>query len=217
MNLPVEPEDLAMLRHRFGRAIEVSTAYHVFNNREVAVGPDKTCIDEVVRFQVAHTLLITYYSFIYSLFDPSGVNFAKTSQKVSPLIAEDGRAAAALAIEQWQEIRQPMSIIRSNIGFHHSDEAKGANKGYASYGNIHPMAPELIMQALRVFFRRAAEVYEPREPYGVKPSSSDTEQLMRFVLRIRSEIEATPHQDIMELMRDALARASNPPPLGGSV
>lgn len=207
MNLPTESEELAMLRHRFGRAIEISTAYHTFNNREVAVGPDKICINEVVRFQVTHTLLITYYSFIYSLFDPSGVNFAKISKQISPFIARDGQEAASLAIEKWQEIRTPMAIIRSNIGFHHSDEAKGANKGYESYGNIHPLAPELIMQALRVFFRRAAEVYEPREPYGVKTSSQDTEELMRLVLRMRADIEASPHQDIMELMRNTLARA----------
>lgn len=207
MKLPTESEELAMLRHRFGRAIEVSTAYHAFNNREVAVGPDKTCINEVVRFQVTHTLLITYYSFVYSLFDPSGVDFTRISKPVLPLIATDGQEAAALAIATWQEIRTPMSIIRSNIGFHHSDAAKGANKGYESYGRIHPLAPELIMQALRVFFRRAAEVYEPREPYGVKPSSRDTTQLMNFVLQLRAEMEASPHQDIMEMFRDALAKA----------
>ncbi|MFQ6758407.1 MAG: hypothetical protein D9V46_04180 [Deltaproteobacteria bacterium] len=207
MNVPIESEDLAMLRHRFGRAIEVSTAYHAFNNHEVAVGPDKTCINEVVRFQVTHTLLITYYSFIYSLFDPSGVNFTEISKSVVPHLPQDGKAAAALAIAEWEEIRTPMSIIRSNIGFHHSEREKGANKGYESYGRIHPLAPELIMQALRVFFRHAAEVFEPREPYGVKPSSSDTDELMRFVLSMKEEIEASPHEDIMELFRSALARA----------
>jgi hypothetical protein len=207
MNPPIEPEDLAMLRHRFGRAIEVSTAYHAFNNGEIAVGPDKTCINEVVRFQVTHTLLVTYYSFIYSLFDPSGVNFIKISEKVSPLIASDGQEAARLAIETWQKIRKPMSIIRSNIGFHHSEAAKGASMGYESYGSIHPFEPELIMQALRVFFRRASEVYEPREPYGAKPLAKDTGELMQYVMRIKAEIQANPKEDVMELLRDALARA----------
>ena len=207
MNLPIESEDLAMLRHRFGRAIEVSTAYHAFNNHEVAVGTDKTCINEAVRFQVTHTLLITYYSFIFSLFDPSGVDFRKVAERVSPMLAQDGKDAAALAIAQWEEIRIPMSIIRSNIGFHHSEREKGASKGYESYGKIHPLAPELIMQALRVFFRRASEVFEPREPYGAKPSSNDTSELIRLVLHIKQEIEASPLQDIMESFRNALARA----------
>lgn len=202
MKLPIESEELAMLRHRFGRAIEVSTAYHTFNNQEVEVGPEKTCINEVVRFQVTHTLLITYYSFIYSLFDPSGVDFRKIAKRVSPQIAQDGQDAAALAVAQWEVIRKPMSIIRSNIGFHHSEREKGANVGYESYGEIHPLAPELIMQALRVFFRRASEVFEPREPYGGKPSSSDTDMLMRFVLQMKQEIDADPHQDIMVLFRD---------------
>lgn len=207
MNLPKESEDLAMLRHRFGRAIEVSTAYHTFNNQEVEIGPNKICINEAVRFQVTHTLLITYYSFIYSLFDPSGVDFRKISKQVLPLIKQDGQYAAALAIAQWEEIRIPMSIIRSNIGFHHSEQQKGANRGYESYGKIHPLAPEFIMQALRVFFRRTAEVFEPREPYGNKPSSNDTDRLMSLVLNIKQEIDASPHQDIMEVIRNALARA----------
>lgn len=206
MNLPIEPEDLAMLRHRFGRATEVSTAYHTFNNREVAIGPNKTCINEVVRLQVTHTLLITYYSFIYSLFDPSGVDFRKISERVSPLIAQDGQDAAAIAIAQWEKILTPMSIIRSNIGFHHSEREKGASRGYESYGKIHPLAPELIMHALRIFFRRTSEVFEPREPYVTKPSSSDIDHLMHLVLHIKQEIESSPHQDIMEVLRNALAR-----------
>jgi hypothetical protein len=207
MKPTIESEELAMLRHRFGRAIEVSTAYHAFNNEEVEVGPNKACINKLVRFQVTHTLLITYYSFIYSLFDPSGVDFRKIAERVSPLIAKDGQDAALLATAQWEEIRIPMSIIRSNIGFHHSEREKGASKGYESYARIHPLAPELIMQALRVFFRRASEVFEPREPYGSKPSSSDTAELMRFVLHMKREIEASPHQDIMEIFRNALPRA----------
>ena len=63
------------------------------------------------------------------------------------------------------------------------------------------------MQALRVFFRRASEVYEPREPYGAKPLAKDTGELMQYVMRIKAEIQANPKEDVMELLRDALARA----------
>jgi hypothetical protein len=199
-----EPEDLAMLRHRFGRAIEMSSAYNAFNENEVETGPGKSVINDMVRFQTTHTLLITYYSFIYSLFDPSAVNFIDTYKNIAAQLPSDAREAGRIAIDEWNKIKVPMSIIRSTIGFHHAKKEKSANKGYESYGSIHPYSPKLIMQALRIVFRRASEVYETGEAYAKTPKSQDTEQLMAYVKAIQKAIEETPHQDVMQILREVL-------------
>ena len=79
-----EPESLGTLRHRWARTIEVWVAYRTFLHREVFVGPDRVCLNPLVVQQTTHTLLACYYSFLYSLFDPSGVNFDRVSKDLLP-------------------------------------------------------------------------------------------------------------------------------------
>ncbi len=203
----LEPEDLKMLRHRFSRTIEMWVAYNTFLEREVLVGNDKTCLNDTVVFQTTHTLLIAYYSFVFSLFDPSAVNFKSITEKILPNLPQDAREARDLVLEQWEEIKTPISIIRNNIGFHHSPKQKGATTGYENYGNIHPYATELIMQALRVFFRRVDGVFESSEPYGVAPDESTTVALMAYVRKLKEYIVENPHE---EVFKNLLALFSKP-------
>jgi len=196
-----EPEDLQMLRHRFGRTIEMWVAYNTFLNREVLVGNDKTCINNHVVFQTTHTLLIAYYSFVFSLFDPSAVNFRKITEKILDELPSDAREARDLVLEQWAKIEKPLTIIRNNIGFHHSVKQKGADFGYENYGNIHPLSTELIMQALRVFFRRVDGVFESKESYGIAPAENDTLALMEQVRRMKEYIIQNPYEDVFKSLR----------------
>lgn len=193
-----EPEDLRMLRHRFARTIEMGVAYNTFLKREVLVGNDKTCLNNIIGFQTTHTLLIAYYSFVFSLFDPSAVNFKKITENILPYLPQDAREARDLVLEQWEEIKIPLTLIRNNIGFHHSPKQKGASIGYQSYGNIHPYATELIMQALRVFFRRVDAVFESSEPYGVAPNENDTVALMDYVRELKEYIVKNPHEEVFK-------------------
>lgn len=193
-----EPEDLQMLRHRFSRTIEMWVAYKTFLNREILVGSDKTCINEQVVFQTTHTLLVAYYSFVYSLFDPNAVNFKQITDKTLLHLPEDAHEARDIVLEQWEKIRTPISIIRNNIGFHQSPKQKGASLGYENYGNIHPYAPELIMQALRVFFRRVDSIFESTEAYGNKPIEADTVALMDIVKKLQQYIIDHPHEEVFK-------------------
>ncbi|QOJ20856.1 MAG: hypothetical protein HRU77_09220 [Gammaproteobacteria bacterium] len=193
-----EPEDLKMLRHRFSRTIEIWVAYNAFLNREVFVGSDKTCINDVVVFQTTHTLLVAYYSFVYSLFDPSAVDFKGITEKTLSHLPQDAREARDIVLEQWEKIKTPISIIRNNIGFHQSPKQKGASRGYENYGNVHPYSTELIMQALRVFFRRVDSVFESSEPYGNKPAEIDTVVLMDRVKKLEQHIAAHPHEEVFK-------------------
>ncbi|QEW31120.1 hypothetical protein D0N50_05280 [Erwinia billingiae] len=202
-----EPEDLEMLRHRFARTIEIWVAYNTFLNREVLIGNDKICLNDTVAFQTTHTLLIAYYSFVFSLFDPSAVNFKNITEKMLHHLPQDAHEARDLILEQWEKIKIPLSIVRNNIGFHHSPKRKGANTGYQNYGNIHPLATELIMQALRVFFRRVDAVFESHESYGVAPNESDTMALMDQVRELKNYIVENPHEDAFKKL-NALLRDS---------
>lgn len=190
-----------MLRHRFARTIEIWVAYNTFLNREVLVGPDKVCINDVVVFQTAHTLLVAYYSFVYSLFDRSAVDFQAITEKTLPHLPQDAREARDIVLDQWEQIRSPISIIRNNIGFHQSPKQKGSSRGYENYGNVHPHATELIMQGLRVFFRRVDAVFESTEPYGTQPTEADTLALMDLVRRLKQDLIDHPHDELFKNLR----------------
>jgi len=200
-----EPEDLQMLRHRFARTIEVWVAYNTFLSREVFVGEDKICLNNLVVEQTTHTLLIAYYSFVFSLFDPSAVNFKNITEKVLPHLPQDAHEARDLVLEQWKNIEKPLAIIRNNIGFHHSTSQKGAKAGYQNYANIHPLATELIMNGLRVFFRRVDGVFESREPFGIAPDEEDTVALMAYVRKLNEHIVQNPHEEIFKNLRALLS------------
>ncbi|ORM53278.1 hypothetical protein HA39_19345 [Pantoea brenneri] len=199
-----EPENLQMLRHRFSRTIEMGVAYNTFLNREVLIGSDKTCLNDFVLVQTTHTLLITYYSFIFSLFDPSAVNFKIITESISAELPPDMHEIRNLILEQWEKIKKPMAIIRHKIGFHHSQSQTDVDFGYTNYSKIHPLSPELIMMALRVFFRRLDDIYSSNEPYAIKPVEKDTLVLMDQVRKMKEYIEKNPHQDIFENLRESL-------------
>jgi hypothetical protein len=176
-------------------------AYNTFLNQEVLVGRDKVCLDNLVVLQTTHTLLVAYYSFVYSLFDPSAVNFRAITEKTLPHVTQDAREARDIVLEQWEKVKAPISIIRNNIGFHQSPKQKGASRGYENYGNVHPYATELIMQALRVFFRRVDSVFDSSEPYGRKPSEEDTLALMNMVRRLKQDLIDHPHDELFKGLR----------------
>src|SRR2546427_3391192 len=122
---PSQPEDVRRLRYRWSRLIEVWVAYRVFLHREVHVGPDKVCLNEAIVAQTGHTLLILYYSYIYSLFDPKGVNSANVTKAIEPMLPRETLRVRDKILELWQRLRDPVERIRHNIGFHGAPGEKG--------------------------------------------------------------------------------------------
>jgi hypothetical protein len=190
-NQPLEPEDLSKLRHRFGRCIEAAIAYNTFLRKEIHVGPEYTCTSAQVVQQTTHTLFIGYYSYIYSLFDPSGTDFRKTFTIHRPYLPQDAIEAGVIALQTWAKIEKPMASIRSNIGFHHGALEKRSDHGYASYANINPYAAELIIQSLRVFFRSSSDVFTCKDKYGSPPSQHSTGELLSHVKTLHGALLAT--------------------------
>lgn len=186
-----EPEELSQLRHRFGRCIEAAIAYYTFLNNEILVGPEFTCTSDQVVKQTTHTLLISYYSYIYSLFDPSGTDFRNPFEIHRASLPQDACDAGDIALQAWAKIEKPMASIRSNIGFHHGALEKQSNHGYASYSKINPFAAELIMQSLRVFFRSSSDVFNCKDNYESPPSKYSTCELLSHVKSLRDELMAT--------------------------
>ena len=203
-----EPEDLQMLRHRWARAIEIWVAYQTFLHREVLVGPDKICIDNLVVSQTTHTLLVAYYSFIYSLFDPSATHFERVTEKLMDSLPEEAKGVRKMILEHWKTIQEPISIIRSNIGFHGSPKSKGLKYGYGSFKSIHPWASEYLMTLMRVFFRFVHEVFESKEPMAIPPKRLDTLEILRMAKEMKAYIDANPTEAIMEQWSDFFGRVS---------
>ena len=187
-----EPEGLKLLRHRFSRVIEISIAYRAFLNDEVLIGSDKTCPDRHVASQVTHTLLVTYYSYIYSLFDKSGANFTSITKELIGDIHPNGEKARNLVICQWSEISDQITKIRHNIGFHQSVKSSGHDHGYSSFGYIHPLASEVIMHALRAYFRYINDAYEHSEPYKFEITPDSADKILELAQSLRSMVKAAP-------------------------
>src|SRR6266542_3334981 len=127
-----QPEDVKRLRYRWRRLIEVWVAYRVFLHREVHVGPDKVCLNEAIVAQTGHTLLILYYSYIYSLFDPRGVDFATVTKAIEPMLSPETLRVRDKILELWQRLRDPVERIRHNIGFHGAPGEKGHRQASGS-------------------------------------------------------------------------------------
>ena len=195
-----EPEALAMLRHRFGRTIEIWTAYHVFLTREVDVGPRKTCVDETIVEQTTHTLNMVFYSFVYSIFDPSGVSFPKISQTILKEITPIAIEARTMVIEAERRIHGDLAKIRSNIGFHQGANRKKHKVGYGAYNTFHPGIPMLIMHGLRVFFREVAKTHESSEPYAKPVDDAVTAKILQHCRNLENEIAEDDGADLPSML-----------------
>lgn len=193
-----EPEELQMLRHRWARTIEVWVAYQTFLQREVLIGPDHVCLNEIVTDQTTHTLLTVYYSFLYSLFDPSATNFPKITERLLQDLPAEAANVRRMILEHWETIRKPIAVIRSNIGFHGSPKEKGQKHGYDAYREIHPWASEYLMTSIRVFFRLLDETYKMKEKMIMTPDRADTLELLQMAKDMKAYMDATPAQGLMK-------------------
>lgn len=195
-----EPEGLAMLRHRFGRTIEIWIAYSVFLNREIEIGPGKTCFDEAVLEQTTHTLNMVLYSFLFSMFDRSGVSFPKITAPLLEQLTPAAREARAMVVEAEHRIHGELARIRNNIGFHQGARRKSHRDGYDAYKAFHPGIPVLIMQGLRVFFREADKTYGSAEDYVIPVDDEVTDELLRLCRDLKREIAEDAGSDIASML-----------------
>jgi hypothetical protein len=198
----IEPDNIYLLRHRWARSIEVRAAYQTFLNREVLVGSDKTCLNDEVVTQTTHTLLVAYYSFIYSLFDPSGTNFEYITCAHINDFPEKVVEVRDLILEHWQKIEDPIRRIRHNIGFHQSKKRKGSSNGYESYRELHPLSADYIMTLFRVFFRLLDDVYDYEESYMFKPNKDETDVLYDMALQLKRSIDESPQENLMKVAEE---------------
>jgi len=206
-----EPEGIRQIRHRWSRTIEIWVAYQTFLNRQVEIGPDKICLNELVVVQTTHTLLVAYYSFLYSLFDPSGSDFEKATEELLPHFPARAVEIRNLILEHWQQICGPITRIRHNIGFHHAKNRKGVETGYDAYKEIHPQSSEYIMNLFRVFFRILDEVYDYSEPYGIPPRKEDIEPLYQMAMELKRFIEENPTEKVLDAAQSFLHKIPKKP------
>ena len=193
-----ESEEIFLLRHRFARTIEVWTAYNVFLKREVKVGGDFTC-DEFMVEQTTHTLLVIYYSYLYSLFDPSGTDFEKATQPLINKLTTRALKARADILAHWNIVKEPLNRIRHNIGFHGGKKIKNSKSGYAAYrdANLHPWSPDYILNLLRVFFRDLDKIMIRSEPYYNTVAEEDTEKIYQMAQDMKKKMDEVPMEELL--------------------
>src|SRR5271157_2034396 len=148
-----EPTEVRLLRHRWNRLTEIWVAYNTFLRREVEIGADKVCLNGGVVTQTTHTLLLMYYSHLYSLFDRAGINFADATQAIQVSLPADTREVREKILALWSKIENPVTRIRHNVGFHGARAEDFHRDGISQLQRFHPLVPEALMGYLRVFFR----------------------------------------------------------------
>ncbi|PEU01725.1 hypothetical protein CN527_10205 [Bacillus cereus] len=191
-----EVEGLYTLRHRWSRLTEVWTAYQTFLNREIEIGPDKICLNDVVAKQTTHTLLTVYYSYLYSLFDKSGIDFFKVIQEIEDDLTREEKNLVERIREVWLQIEKPIEMLRHNIGFHGGKKKKSLDYGYSQFDKFNPILPQTLMKYLRVFFRFMYFKYEATETMNNIPARNQTMEILSLA---HAEYEATKKINLIDL------------------
>jgi hypothetical protein len=206
-----ETEEIFLIRHRFGRTKEIWTAYNVFLKQEVLVGEKYICYHPFVVQQTTHTLLITYYSYLYSLFDPSGTNFIEATKPLVDKLEERTKNVRQEIINHWEIIQEPINKIRHNIGFHGGKKVKNQKSGYSAYAdtNLHPWSPDYILQLLRVFFRDLDKIVSRSEDYFKHISDEDTDKIYEYAKKIKHTIDTVPIEQIFKDFVNHLNKEEN--------
>lgn len=196
------PEQVSALSHRWGRLSEIATAYKTFLNREVLVGPKRSCPSDSFVAQTTHTLLVIYYSFLYSLFDSSGVNFIKATEGLRAGFPPEAWEARDKAISHWQSFGEQMARVRHKIGFHGEDNYQGLEVGYEQYRNIDPHPPELLMMYLAAFFRFVHLRYEVAGPMVNAPTEDGAREMLNAAREAESEFASFRRSILGEVVDD---------------
>ena len=202
MTLLPEREDVERLRFRWHRLIEIWVAYNVFLNRQVVVGRDKICVNDAVVTQTIHTLLVVYYSYLYSLFDPTGINFITVTKAIDPSLPVSVRQIALKIVNLWNEVRDPITRIRNNMGFHGARANKGHDDATAQFYRLHPLLPQALAAYLRFFFRELELVFDGSRSL-VPATRDEIDGLLEYASEVEREarrpIEAVPDARLAQL------------------
>lgn len=196
-----ETEELYLLRFRYGRTAEMFIAYKTFLHRQVAIGDKSYCHDEEVVRQVTHTLLLTFYSFIYSLFDKSGTDFVRTTEPYLNVLTADGKKVRDELIEVWTKNEKAISKLRHNIGFHGGVKIKSHEVGYSALGEIHPQVVEFIMNHLALFFMEMDVIIPPREDYNFHVSPEMRKFIFDRAEKFKKQINDPAFPQMIESMK----------------
>jgi len=109
---------------------------------------------DVLINQLQHRGLVTFYQYLHSLFDPSGIDFRSFRSLYSEHIeGADVSLFADLAVSAYESIETDIMKVRHNIGAHYGRAEKSVRAGYAAFGNLSVEVGDLIMGCLRIVYR----------------------------------------------------------------
>ncbi|MGB9772357.1 MAG: hypothetical protein ACPLX7_10355, partial [Candidatus Kapaibacteriota bacterium] len=201
-HIMTETEELYLLRFRYGRAAEMLLAYKTFLYRQVSVGEKNYCqTDEHVR-QVTHTLLLVFYSFIYSMFDKSGTDFVSTTEPYVNFLTDSGKKIRNELIDVWEKYKTPISKLRHNIGFHGGVKVRSHEVGYGALTDIHPQTAEFIMNHLAIFFMELDIIIPPSENYNLHIDPTEAKKfLLSRAEKLKADMDDTTITKMMDDMK----------------
>ena len=202
--LKTPPESIVVLRHRYARAVEIWAAYQVFLLRQINVGPDMICYDEQRAKQITNTMMVNYYSFVYSLFDSEACHFIDDTEEVIPNSSSLAIEARTEIIALWQKVQNQLKRIRHNTGFHGGKSLKSLKDGYNQLNrdDFHPLVPDCILQYMRVYFRELEFAYDFEEGFMTIQDPAYSQTIMEGANQLRDSIDTGELAWYFELLRN---------------
>jgi hypothetical protein len=196
-----ETEELYLLRFRYGRAAEMLLAYKTFLFKQVQIGGQNYCQTEEQAGQTAHTLLVVYYSFIFSMFDKNGTHFITATEPFLSNLSDHGKKIRNELVDVWKKYELPITKLRHNIGFHGGTKIKSHEVGYSSLTKIPPKTAEYIMNHMAIFFLEIDKIIPPTVNYNLH---IDTEKAINFLLNraemLKAELDDTTFTNMVDFM-----------------
>lgn len=190
MTLKPAPEPLVLIRHRMSRTNEVWTAYQVFWEREVNIGPGFACQSEEKAINVTHTLLVAYLSYLYSMFDDSACHFIKDTEAIISDLTPLAIRARENIIEIWGILANPLKRLRHNTGFHGGKSITSLVDGYKQIyeQNINLALPENLMLFIDAFFRELEFIYKFEEYYLTPKPREYPQEIFDLAISMKESI-----------------------------
>ena len=200
-------EKLQLLGYRFGDALAMQIAYKTFLNKEIILGPQHQCADLQFVEDITHRLLVTYYSFVYSLFDSSGTDFIKITEPYASLLPQDAKTIRSELIEIWDVNKNSFEKLRHNAGFHGSKKFKGYELAYTSLADVHPQVAEFIMNHFKIFFLELDLLFMDQGDKGYNFLLQTKESLFKKSGKIKNDLKDQTFNDKMKAAREKMSKS----------
>ncbi|MFV8520896.1 hypothetical protein [Bacillus sp. SBS7] len=100
-------------------------------------------------------------------------------------------------ISRWDHIHKSLKLIRNKIGFHQDTNERATKNAYEQFWKNNPLEIELLMQYLRLFFRRLDFIYERQEKTLRSRNLQELDGITEYVRKLENIVVDKNYEEIV--------------------